>query len=106
MNRNAFIALGALVIIAAAGAYALRSIDQTNAEVAPLPTAKASDQQAESPPAPRLPDETSPPKTPDFEAERPVFPVLCGTYLTVPPRPMHSEQGCKDEANLVVPQVR
>ncbi len=98
MGHRALIAFGAVVILAGAGAQALKSIDQGQGK-SPVaigkPPATMAAQQAEKLPAPRLPEDNPPPTTPVFEGAQPVFPVLCGTHLTLPPRPMHSEQGCK-----------
>lgn len=110
MNRHALIAFGAVVIIAAVGAYALQSIDKDKGEPSAVAFGKTpatiSVQQAETPPTPRVAENNPPPPAPNFEAQQPVPSVLCGTYLTVPPRAMHTEQGCKDELNSGVPQGR
>jgi hypothetical protein len=87
MNRHALIALGAVVLVASAGALALRSIDQdqpqsalANAEKRPAMTAEEA---AKVLPTPSyVPDEAPPPPPPKFDG--PIKPVL---RFELPPEP-------------------
>lgn len=96
MNRRTLIAYTLVVLVAAGGAVALKSIDENKSitpEEMPVKAPLISAEQATTIlPVPRMHDQTTPPT---FEAPpaRPC-PSSSEVYLTLPPRPMNGSSRC------------
>lgn len=87
MNRHALLAFGVVIIIAAAGAYALRSIDQGQGQsVFPAPDSQQAVTDQVTLPKP-VPVDRRPPPAPTSDA--PAQPVLPLINPTVPSSPRY-----------------